>query len=278
MEFLEYQYIQNAIFSGLLASFICGIVGVFVVIKRIVFLSGGISHASFGGIGFAYYLGIEPFIGATIFAVLTSVGLGYIDESKIDRSDAYIGILWAVGMSMGILFVHLVPGFAPNLITYLFGDILIVSQTDIILLSILLIIILIVFYFLFQEFVAISFDIEYIKTKNIPVRIINIILYIFIALTIVLLIEIVGIILVIALLTIPPSISLIYTRSIFKMIISSVIISFLMIMVGLLLTIHFDIPSGASIVLPGGIILIMLRLRTLMFHKKKKTSLTNFKN
>ncbi len=251
---------ENAFISGILASIISGIVGVYVVTKRIVFISAGISHISFGGIGIAYYFGQPPFLGAVIFAIVAAFTLGRLEDDKSKRYDSAIGILWASGMAIGILFIHLTEGYAPDLSTYLFGSILFVSKSDIYIMTIIVILLLLVFVFFYREILSTAFDKEFSIVCGLPVRFINVITDIIIALTIVVLIEIVGILLVIALLTVPPSIAGLITRSLKALVILSTAISLFMIVGGLLISYFFELSSGVAIILPGTLILLIIRI------------------
>ncbi len=273
--YFQYEYMQNALLSGILASIICGIIGVFIVIRRMVFISGGIGHISFGGIGLTYFLSNHPYfeylkistifeqlsiVGIIIFAVSAALWLGSIDENTINRNDTMIGIFWAVGMAIGILFIYLTPGYVPNLTTYLFGNILTVGKTDLYLMLGLIFFIGIIFGLFYNEFMAIAFDKEFAQTKSIKVKTINKIFYIIIALAIVMLINIVGIILVIALLTIPTTISITFSRSIPKIMLLSTIFSFVFIFTGLMISSFAEIPSGPAVIIPAGLVLIILKL------------------
>ena len=203
LEALQYEFMRNALIAGLLASVACGIVGVYVVVKRIVFISGGIAHASFGGIGLGYFLGINPVLGALVFAVASALGMGAVIKRTKLPEDTAIGILWAMGMALGIIFIGLTPGYAPDLFSYLFGNILTVPFSDLILMLVLDAVIVSMAIALHKEFLALSFDEEFGTVVGVPVEALYLLLLCMIALTVVVLIRVVGSILVIALLTIP---------------------------------------------------------------------------
>lgn len=212
-ELFEYKFIVNSLLAGILASISCGIIGTYIVTRRMVFLSGGITHSSFGGIGLGYYLGFNPIISAAIFGVLSALGIEFVSKRTNVREDSAIGILWSFGMAVGIMFVFLTPGYAPNLMSYLFGSILTVSTLDILLMSGLSIILILVFTLFYRIILFVSYDQEYAKTHNIAVSFINYFLIALVALTIVLNIKVVGIILVISLLTIPQSVANLFTKN-----------------------------------------------------------------
>lgn len=249
MEFLQYQFMQNAFLATLLVSIACGVVGTYVVIKRIVFISGGISHAAFGGIGLGYFLGINPVLTAIPFSVISAVLMGDLAKKVGISEDSSIGILWSVGMALGILFINLSPGYAPDLFSFLFGSILTVSYSDLMIMLSLVLIILLVVGLFHREFTAISFDEEFAQVVGIRTQVIYLIMLALVALSVVVLIKAVGIILIIALLTIPAAISRQFTYSIPRLMILSVILGIILTMSGLWLSYLFDLASGATIVL-----------------------------
>ncbi|MDD5082896.1 MAG: metal ABC transporter permease, partial [Dehalococcoidales bacterium] len=158
LEALQFEFMRNALIAGLLAAVACGIVGVYVVVKRFVSISGGIAHAAFGGIGLGYFLGISPILGATFFTLASALGMGLTIRRTRLPEDTAIGILWAMGMAIGIVFIALTPGYVPDLFSYLFGNILIVPFSDIILMLIMDAVILAVVIALYKEFLGLSFD------------------------------------------------------------------------------------------------------------------------
>lgn len=254
MDLLE--ILKNPIIAGILASIACGIVGAYVVVKRIVFISGGISHASFGGIGLGYFFGISPVLGALVFSLVSAVTMGMVSRRTRLSEDTAIGILWAIGMAIGILFVYLTPGYAPDLMSYLFGDILFVSSQEMILMLILDIIIGLVVFLLYKELLAISFDEEFSTVAGLPTERLYLILLCLVALTVVVLIRVVGIILVIALLTIPAAMARQFTHSFKKMMLLSVLWGIVFTQCGLWLSYLLDWPSGATIILVAGILFL----------------------
>jgi zinc transport system permease protein len=249
MEIFQYEFLKNAIAATVLVNIACGIVGTYVVIKKIVFISGGISHAAFGGIGLGYFLGVNPIITAVPFSLLSALAVGLISKRSKLSEDAAIGIIWAVGMALGIIFINLTPGYAPDLFSYLFGNILTIPVSDLyIMLAMNLIIILIVALF-FKEFNAMSFDEEFSTVVGIPNRVLYLVLLCMVALCVVILIRIVGIILVIALLTIPSSICRQFTYNIKKLIISSIVVGIILTLTGLWISYLLDLASGATIII-----------------------------
>lgn len=258
MEILQYQFMQNALMAGLLASIACGIVGVYVVVKRIIFISGGIAHASFGGIGLGYFIGISPVIGALIFSLASALGIGYISKRTRLPEDTAIGILWAIGMALGIVFIGLTPGYAPDLFSYLFGNILTVPTSDLIIMLVLDAIIIGIVLAFYKEFLALAFDEEYGKVIGIPVEGLYLLLLCLIALTVVILLRIVGMILIIALLTIPATLARQFTYDLRKMMLLAIAFGVGLTFGGLWLSYVLDLASGATIVLLGGATLLVV--------------------
>ncbi|SAI87990.1 zinc transport system permease protein [Methanoculleus bourgensis] len=249
LEVLGFEFFRNALIAGVLASVTCGIIGTYVVVRRMVAISGGISHAAFGGIGLGYYLGIDPLAGATGFTVATALGMGALQLRAKQQMDTLIGAVWAAGMALGILFVYLTPGFAPDLFSYLFGNILLVPRGDILLMAVLTVVIVAVVALLYQELQAVTFDPDYAKVMNLPVERLSLLLLVLIALTVVMLIRVVGIILVIALLTLPAAISRLYTTRIWSMMLGAVVLGVVFTGMGIWLSYLANVPSGATIIL-----------------------------
>jgi zinc transport system permease protein len=249
LEVLGFEFFRNALIAGVLASVTCGIIGTYVVVRRMVAISGGISHAAFGGIGLGYYLGIDPLAGATGFTVATALGMGTLQLRAKQQMDTLIGAVWAAGMALGILFVYLTPGFAPDLFSYLFGNILLVPRGDILLMAVLTVVIVAVVALLYQELQAVTFDPDYAKVMNLPVERLSLLLLVLIALTVVMLIRVVGIILVIALLTLPAAISRLYTTRIWSMMLGAVALGVVFTGMGIWLSYLANVPSGATIIL-----------------------------
>jgi zinc transport system permease protein len=266
MSLLAMNFFRNALLASLLASITCGIIGTYIVSRRIVFISGGITHASFGGIGMGYYMGFDPILGAVLFGIFSALGIEFFTRKADLREDSAIAMLWALGMALGIIFIFLTPGYAPNLMSYLFGNILTVSYTDLFFLTLLTIGIAAFFILFYRMILFISFDEEYALTNNTPVRLFNMILICLVALTIVLNIRVVGIILVMSLLTIPQAISNLFTRYFHKMIFLSIFFGFVGSLSGLIFSYVYDIPSGAAIIFA---LVLMYGIAKIYFVSKK---------
>jgi zinc transport system permease protein len=249
LEILGYEFFRNALLAGILASIACGIIGSYVVVKRMVALSGGISHAAFGGIGLGYFLGFDPILGAVGFALAVSTGIGILREKAVQNLDTLIGAVWAAGMALGILFISLTPGYAPDLFSYLFGNILLVPQGDLLLMGVLALVIIGAVIIVYSPLLAVTFDEEYARVMNLPVTGLMLLLLGLTALTVVMLIRVVGIILVIALLTLPAAIAREYAGEMRRMMVLAVAGGMIFTFSGIWLSYLFDIPSGATIIL-----------------------------
>jgi zinc transport system permease protein len=268
LEALQYEFVRNALIASLLASIACGIIGTYVVVKKIVSMSGGIAHSSFGGIGLGYFLGISPILGALFFSLVSALSMGLVTRKTRIPEDTAIGILWATGMSLGILFIGLTPGYAPDLMSYLFGNILLVPSNDLILMIILDIIILAAVLALYKEFLALSFDEEFSVIVGIPAGVLNILLLCIVALTVVVLIRVVGMILVIALLTFPAAMARQFTYDLKKMMALAVLFSIAFTVCGLWISFELNLASGATIILVGAAALAITFLAKRMLAGK----------
>lgn len=246
---LGYEFFRNALLAGVLASIACGLVGSYVVVKRMVSVSGGISHAAFGGIGLGYFLGLDPLLGAAGFTIATALGMGWLRQQARQDLDTLIGAVWATGMAVGILFIYLTPGFAPDLFSYLFGNILLVPAGTVVMMAALVILIVAVIVLCYNQLLAVTFDEEYAEIMNLPTRGLDYLLLTLIALTVVMLIQVVGIILVIALLTLPAACARLFASRLKMMMVFSVLLGMVFTTGGILLSYLLDIPSGATIIL-----------------------------
>ena len=266
MDILRYAFFQNALWASLLISVACGIVGAYIVSRRIVFISGGITHATFGGLGIGFYFGINPLVSALVFAVLSAFGVEYLSRSgryRQMREDSVIAAIWSFGMAIGVVFIFLTPGYAPNLSAYLFGNILVVTKNDLLWMA-LLTFSLVVIYVLGKRAIAYTaFDRDFAFTQQLPVRFIEYMMMLFIAATIVLSIRLIGIMLLMSILTIPQMIVNLFTSNYYKITVGSCFVCFFGCVSGLFLSYFFNIPSGAFIIL----ILIMLFLTAKIIRK-----------
>lgn len=257
-ELLQFAFIQRMLIAGFLASIVCGIIGSYIVIKRIVFISGGIAHTTFGGIGFAYYISylgiitLEPLVGAMIYALLAAIILGLPYVRKRFREDSTIGVLWVVGMALGILFLNQVDRsiiIVQDPVSILFGNVLLIKMNDLYLMLGLVFTILIITILLFRDFQILTFDEEFARISRVNVDALYMLLLILIALSTVVLIKVVGVVLVLAMLTIPAAISNLFTHNLRSMMSIAVAIGVVMTFLGSVVSLAFNLPPGAMIVL-----------------------------
>ena len=248
LELLNYTFFQHALLGSLFASIACGIIGTYIVTRRLVFISGGITHASFGGIGIGLYTGISPLLSAAIFSVLSAFGVEWLSKRKDMREDSAIAVFWTFGMAIGIIFSFLSPGFAPDLSAFLFGNILTITLTDIWMLVGLSVLLIAFFSCFLNPIIYIAFDREYARSQRIPVVLFEYVLMMFIALTIVACLRMIGIVLVISLLTLPQMTANLFTHSFKRIIWMSIGIGYLGCLGGLFLSYQLQVPSGAAII------------------------------
>ena len=249
IEALQFGFIQHALIAGILVSFAAGIIGSLIVVNRMVFLAGGIAHASYGGIGLAVFFGFPIFLGASMFAVGSALLISSLTLRKRHRIDTFIGLIWAVGMAIGVIFIDLTPGYNVDMMSYLFGSILAVSTEDLYFMAALLAVILFVMTFWYRDILAVSYDSEYASLRGVHVRFFYTLILILAALTVVVSIKVVGLILVIAMLTIPVYIAEKLSHSLFSMMFLSGLIATLFTLVGLWFSYTYNLTSGASIIL-----------------------------
>lgn len=257
-ELLQYSFFSNALLIGLLSGIACGIIGSFVVVKKISFISGSIAHASFGGIGLAYFFGFNPVLGAILFSVLSAFGIGFVNRKNKNQEDASIGAIWAIGMAIGLVFIYLTPGYAADLMTYLFGNILLSTAQDLWYILFLDLFIIGSVVYLYKWLVAFIFDEEFATVTNIPVFFLYLFFLVLIALSVVVLIRSVGVILVIALLTLPASSAQLLSKN-FKYIIGwAVLLAILENLIGIFLSYYLNLPSGPVIIILAGIVYLFI--------------------
>ncbi|MCX6677615.1 MAG: metal ABC transporter permease [Methanothrix sp.] len=249
MDFLQYDFMRNALAAGLAASVLCGIIGIYVILNKIVFISDGIAHAAFGGIGLGYFLGYDPLAFGIGSAVMTALGIGMVSSRARISEDTAIGVFMATGMALGIMLLTLSQGYARDLYGYLFGNILAVTRSDVLLISVLTLIILALVFLLYKEFLLLSFDPIYAEAIGLPVQSLRLLLLAMVAFSVVILIKIVGIIMVIALLTIPGAISRRHMKGLPAIMAGSIFLGAIFVTIGLLISYELDVPSGATIIL-----------------------------
>lgn len=266
---LNYAFMRNAILAALLASVVTGVIGTVAIEKKLISMSGGIAHASFGGIGLGYLLGFEPIWGGLLFAVAASGMVCKLPQNTRLKADTMIGILWSFGMSLGILFISVAPGYMPDMTSYLFGDILSVSTGSIYYMAAFTAAVVLLFVMLYNHIILYMFDEEYAIARGINVKLLEWIVYIMIPVGIIVLVKVVGIILTIALMTIPVSIAKIYFKSVGKVVIFSMVFSFLFCVAGLAVAYYANIPSGVCIVIISTIAYLLLMFTRNAFQRRR---------
>ena len=260
------SFLQYALLSGVLASIGCGIMGTYVVVKQISFLAGGIAHSVLAGMGIAYFFGHDPIFGAIVSALIAALIIGWIKIKWREGEDIIIAAVWAVGMAIGILFIAKTPGYSVDLMSYLFGNILMVSTEELLLMLVLDIILLVFVGIFYKQFLVVCFDEEFAKLRGINVEFFYILLLCLVALTVVLLIQVVGLILVIALLTLPAAIAAHYQSSLKGIMFTAIILGMVFNSLGLFVSYEPDLPAGATIILIAGTCYIL----SFVFQRYKK--------
>lgn len=245
-ELFEYQFLQYAVLAALLAGISCGIIGSYIVARRLVFMSGGVTHSSFGGIGIAYYIGADPILGAMVFAIGSALGIEFFSKRGRISEDAATGVLWSLGMSIGIIFVFLTPGYAPNLMSFLFGNILLVTGANIFTLACLDIVLILILALLYRPILYTAFDRSFAASQRLPTTLISNMMMVLIAMTIVLNIKTLGIVMLLSLLTMPVVIVNSVTKSYLKITIWSSVVAVVSTIVGLYISYLSNIPTGAT--------------------------------
>ncbi len=254
---LSYGFMQNALIAAVLVSLAAGVIGTLVVLKRMVFISGGVAHTAYGGVGLAFYLGVNPILGAVTFSLLASFLMGYIQRQTRQRQDTLIGVMWAIGMAIGIIFADMTPGYKADLMSYLFGSILAVTKTDLWLMlgvDILVIALVAVFY---KELQATAFDETFARVRNLPVDLLYLILITLIGLAVVMLMRVVGLIMIIALLTVPAAIGTLFLKNMRHIMWLATGLSLVFTIGGLVISYFFNLTSGATIILFSGIVYLI---------------------
>ncbi len=246
---LQFDFMRNALIAGVLVSLAAGVVGVYVVLNRVAVLSGGIAHAAYGGVGMAYFFGFDPLLGGMLFGLFAALAMNIVQRKTRQRADTLIGVMWAAGMAIGIIFVDLSPGYKVDLMSFLFGSLLAVSTAEITIILALDVIVLLTVFALYRELLAISYDETFATVRGVPVNVISLTLTALIALTVVMMMRVVGLILVIALLTLPAAIAGLFARDMRQMMVLASGLGMVFTVTGLWLSYQYNLTSGAAIIL-----------------------------
>lgn len=269
MEIFTYTYFQNALIGLILVSIASAMIGTYVVVRRMVFISGGITHASFGGLGLGYFLGISPIMTAAIFAIGSAIGVEWLSGKKNVREDSAIAVVWSFGMAIGTLFIFLTEGYVPELTSFLFGDILTISHSDLIAFGAYLLAVLVFFGFFYHLIVLCAFDKDFARTLHLPVRFINYVMIVLIAVGIVLTIRLIGIVLLMSMFTLPQMIAELYTSRLRRMMVISVIVNLLSSVLAFYISYVIDVPVSASVVITLVTVYALARCGKTVFKKRK---------
>lgn len=269
-DLLQYGYLSNALWACILSGLTCGIIGTYVVCRRMVFLAGGITHASFGGLGIAFYLGANPIAGAMLFAVVSALGIEWAGSRGRIREDSAIGIIWSVGMAVGALFMSLRPGYTSgDLSAYLFGSIVTVTRADVTALALLTALIVVGAILWLRPVMYVAFDRDFARSRGIPTRLISYVMAALVAVTIVLSIRIMGIVLLISLITMPVVIVNALSRSYRTIALTAPVVAVAGNVAGLAASYHFEVPPGAAIIFMLTLTLILVKLVSLRNRKPR---------
>lgn len=272
---IDYSFLQHAFIACILASIGCGVIGTYVVVKRVGFLAGGIAHTVLAGMGIAYFMESSPLVGAVIAALVAAVSMSLIKLRWKQQEDILVAAFWSVGMAIGILFISRTPGYSVDLMSFLFGNILLVSKSDLMLMAILDIIIVGIVFLFYKQFMVAVFDEEFARLRGINIEIYYTVLMCMVALIVVLLIQIVGLILVIALLIFPAACAAQFFHSIFKMMLVATATCMLMTISGLTIAYQPDLPAGATIIVVAGIFYAISIVFSSLLRQRQKRSASN---
>ena len=270
MNILEYTFFQNALLGSFLASILCGLIGTYIVTRRLVFISGGITHASFGGIGLGVVLGISPILSAMGFSILSAFGVQWMSHRGDVREDSAIAVFWTFGMSLGIICCFLSPGFMPDLPSFLFGSILTIGEADLWLLGTLVVLVAVVFVLLYRTILSVAFDANFARSQRLPVDFIEYLMMALIAMTIVATLRMVGIVLSISLLTIPQMPANTLTHDFKRIIAWSIVIGWVDCLLGLSLSYSLNVPSGASIIFVSILVYLVAKVGRVLHNQSKR--------
>ena len=273
-EIFQYPFFQKAIAGVLIISIAAAVIGTYIVTRRLVAISGGITHACFGGLGLGYFMGVNPVITAAFFAVFASLGVDWMASRARMREDSAIAVIWALGMAIGVFFVFLTPGYVPELNSFLFGNVLTITGTDLLAFSLFTIVLIAFVAWRFKEIVACAFDRDFASVMHMPVRLITTAMTVLTAVCIVLTIRLVGVMLLMSMLAMPQIISEVFCRRFASMMWVSIAISACCCLTGLLLTAVIDVPCSALIVMVMVAVYIVARVvKTITRHRNVAAAL-----
>lgn len=249
MEIFQYTFFQNALLGVVIVSVMSAMIGTYIITRRLMFITGGVTHACFGGLGLGYYLGVSPILMAGVFAVISSLGVEWFTVKQRVREDSAISVIWALGMAIGTLFIFLTPGYVPELNSFLFGNILTITKDDLMAFAIFTLVFIVFFFLCYRLIVSCAFDKDFARTQGQPVTLINTIMTVAIAICVVLTVRLIGIMLLMSLLSMPQMIAEIFTGRLRPMMIISIVVSMICSVFGLVCSYILGVPASATIVL-----------------------------
>ncbi len=259
-ELLQYSFFTNALLGIVIISVAAAFIGTYIITRRLVSISGGVTHACFGGLGLGYYLGVNPIMMAAVFAITASAGVEWLSERYRVREDSATAVVWALGMAIGVLFIFLTPGYVPELNAFLFGNILTISSSDLVAFAIYTIILILFFALFYDKIIACAFDRDFARVSQLPVKVISYLMTAMVAVCIVLTIRLVGIMLLMSMLTLPQMIAEMFAPRFKMMVLLSMVISIVCGVVGLFMSAMINVPCAAIIVILFAVIFIIGRI------------------
>ncbi len=260
MEIFQYTFFQNALLGVVIVSIMSAMIGTYIITRRMMFITGGVTHACFGGLGLGYYLGVSPVLMAGAFAVVSSLGVEWLTAKHRVREDSAISVMWALGMAIGTLFIFLTPGYVPELNSFLFGNILTITKADLVAFAIFTLIFIVFFFSCYRLIVSCAFDKDFARTQGQPVTLINTIMIVAIAVCVVLTIRLIGIMLLMSLMSLPQMVAEVFTNKMKPMILISIMVSMFCSVSGLLCSYILGVPASATIVLALVVVYMLARV------------------
>lgn len=276
VDLFRYQFLQFALLAGLLSSLSCGIVGSYVTTRRITYVAGAIAHSVLGGMGAARYLNVvvgwgwvQPIDGAIVAAVVAAIIIAGVSHFGRQREDTVLSAIWAIGMATGILFIYATPGYSQDLMSYLFGNILIVKASDLLLMAGLDLVVLAVTVLFYTKLLGLSFDEEFTRLRGVRVQWYYLLLLILTALTVVVLVQVVGLVMVIALLSLPAATASHFSKRLWQMMIGASLLSLAYTVGGLYVSYAVNMPTGATIIIVSGVVYLL----TTIFARQRRRAI-----
>lgn len=260
LQLLDYPFFVSAIIGVVLISISAAVIGTYIITRRMAAISGGVTHACFGGLGLGYFLGISPVVMAAVFAVASSVGVEWMSTRHRLREDSAIAVIWAIGMAIGVMFVFMTPGYVPELNSFLFGNILTISRADLWAFGVFTAVVCGFFAWRYKQIIACAFDRDFARVIGLPTRFITYTMTVLVAVCIVLTIRLVGVMLLMSMLSLPIMTAEVFARRYGSMMALSVAVSVVCSLAGLFIGAVVDVPCSAFIVLINAGVFILAKI------------------